>query len=360
MLAYWLIFGFFACMASKNKPKYKANIKNSIKSKNINITWFHFTFLILILFIGFRYEVGGDWFNYLLVIENAKGYTFYDSLKTGDPAYYLINWLGANWFGDIYLVNILCAVIFSWGLIVFSKTQPRPWLALLSSTPYLLIAAMGYSRQGAAIGLVMLAYASMHNGRIFYYIFWIFCASLFHKTAIILIPIAILFRYKNKLLVLPIIAIISYLAYIFLFSNFVDKLEYGYLTSGYESDGALVRILMNALPAIIFLFFYRGFNLNKLQENFWIFISLSALLFLPLFLISPSSVALDRVALYWIPIQIFVFSRLPDIMMNNQKKYLLFLIILYNAVVLFVWLNFANHAKYWLPYKFYPWIHIWS
>jgi hypothetical protein len=29
-------------------------------------------------------------------------------------------------------------------------------------------------------------------------------------------------------------------------------------------------------------------------------------------------------------------------------------VIAYSALVLFVWLNFAKHADYWLPYQFYP------
>ena len=29
-------------------------------------------------------------------------------------------------------------------------------------------------------------------------------------------------------------------------------------------------------------------------------------------------------------------------------------VMLYSAAVLFVWLGFATHAQYWLPYRFYP------
>jgi hypothetical protein len=29
-------------------------------------------------------------------------------------------------------------------------------------------------------------------------------------------------------------------------------------------------------------------------------------------------------------------------------------VIIYYAVVLFIWLNFANYSAYWLPYRFYP------
>ena len=27
---------------------------------------------------------------------------------------------------------------------------------------------------------------------------------------------------------------------------------------------------------------------------------------------------------------------------------------MYYSAVLFVWLNFATHSQYWLPYRFYP------
>jgi hypothetical protein len=30
------------------------------------------------------------------------------------------------------------------------------------------------------------------------------------------------------------------------------------------------------------------------------------------------------------------------------------LVVAYCALVEFVWLNFANHAKFWIPYQVYP------
>ena len=71
-------------------------------------------------------------------------------------------------------------------------------------------------------------------------------------------------------------------------------------------------------------------------------------------LVAISSTAVDRVALYFIPIQMFAFSRLPFLAGTVQNYNLIVMGILgYYALVLFVWLNFASHAYAWLPYQSY-------
>lgn len=62
------------------------------------------------------------------------------------------------------------------------------------------------------------------------------------------------------------------------------------------------------------------------------------------------STALDRMALYFIPLQLVVFSYLPSLLKGSKQTWT-FLIILYYALILFVWINFAKHAQYWLPYQ---------
>jgi len=90
--------------------------------------------------------------------------------------------------------------------------------------------------------------------------------------------------------------------------------------------------------------------------------SLAALGFVVLLLVSPSSTAVDRVALYWIPLQLFVWSRLPDVLGRFGQRNPLWVtaVFSYSAAVLFVWLFFASHAHAWLPYQFYPWVVLWS
>ena len=113
---------------------------------------------------------------------------------------------------------------------------------------------------------------------------------------------------------------------------------------------------MNALPAAVFLIFRKRFQLSPEQRSFWTWMACSALLFIPLLVVSPSSTAVDRVALYWIPLQLFVLSRLPNALGQRDGKNAdwVYGVVAYSAVVHFVWLVFADTAFAWLPYQFYP------
>lgn len=79
-------------------------------------------------------------------------------------------------------------------------------------------------------------------------------------------------------------------------------------------------------------------------------------------MVSPSSTAVDRIALYWIPLQLFVLSRLPNALGRYAGKNLLwvFAVIAYSAAVHFIWLLYADTAFAWLPYQFYPWVWFWQ
>ncbi len=92
------------------------------------------------------------------------------------------------------------------------------------------------------------------------------------------------------------------------------------------------------------------------ERKLWTWIALAALLCLPI--VSFATTAVDRVALYLIPIQIFVFSRIPRLAGGNirVRTGLVLGVIGYYAAVLFVWLNFATHSQYWVPYQFKPFV----
>jgi len=68
--------------------------------------------------------------------------------------------------------------------------------------------------------------------------------------------------------------------------------------------------------------------------------------------------AVDRVALYLIPLQLFVFARVPGLMPahTGARTFLVFAVMAYYATVQWVWLTRADHAQYWIPYRMAaPW-----
>ena len=312
--------------------------------------------LFLTLLIGFRDQVGGDWLAYLPYVERTIGIPFSDIFLEDEPGYGLLNWIGGNWGGGVYLVNTICGLIFTTGLLQFCRAQPRPWLALTLAFPYLItVVAMGYSRQGVAIGFEMLGLLALQRDQLLRFLAFIALAATFHRTVLVLLilPTATLspsLRF-SQLIRIALLAGAGYGFYSAILAPDLDYYTQSY-QEGIQSQGALIRVVLCLLPALAFLPFRRRFRLAPITQRIWTLISLLAVLAaIGLFTVA-SSTAVDRLALYLIPLQLFVGSRLPDTRLfgippNTWTQ----LLVAFSLAVLLVWLLFAGHSKYWLPYR---------
>lgn len=314
--------------------------------------------IILTLFIGLRHEVGGDWYNYLPYLTNVEGVSLQEVVSLPDPGYNIVNWFFASYPNGIYGVNLVCGAIFSFGLVLFCRIQPRPWLALCLAIPYLVIVvAIGYSRQGVAIGLIMPGLLALERGRYKTFLSSVLVASTFHFSALItlglLLPIlpgrSISIRFLRLLLVL-VIGVAMAQAFI------ASRLEFligGYIEAELQSEGATIRLAMNVVPTALLLVWPNRFSLANRQLVIWRTMSIAAVFCIVALLMLPSmSTLLDRIALYLIPLQLVVLGRLPGAkLFGIPPKYMLPGVLIYSIVVEFIWLNFGKHAESWLPYK---------
>lgn len=194
--------------------------------------WWRVVFVLLTLMVGLRYQVGGDWGNYLPAVARASDHTVTQAIVSADPAYGLLNWLAAKSGLGIYLVNVVCAVLFSWGLVVFCRAQPRPWLALVVATPYLVtVVAMGYTRQGTAIGLAMLGLVALSERKLLRFVLFVALAATFHKSAVILMPLAVLAGSQQRLWTAFWVGVATVVFYVLLLQESVDALNANYITA---------------------------------------------------------------------------------------------------------------------------------
>ena len=117
---------------------------------------------ICVLFIGLRFEVGGDWMGYVKIANIAYIMDFFDFIipnksiygGTYNPGFLIITWISQRLGLDVLGANLFCAAIFIFGLNKLCKEQPYPWLGYVVAFPYLItVVAMGYTRQSVAIGL---------------------------------------------------------------------------------------------------------------------------------------------------------------------------------------------------------------
>lgn len=305
------------------------------------------------LMIGLRSEVGGDWGAYLGIYEVIYWQPLVTALTLSDPAYAFLNWLSARADWGIWLPNTVCAAVFMAGVGKLAARQPNPWLAILVAVPYLVIVvAMGYTRQAAAIGVVCYALADARPDRLFRSTALVVVAALFHKTAILVLPILLIPVLRRNLLY----AILGGLAFLLLaylvLAGSSDRLVASYAQSTYESQGAAVRIAMNVLPALLLLLFRRRMDLPPFLRSYWIANAVLALASVPALLSLSASVGVDRLSLFLIPLQMVVYSRLPYALSTDRAAQpVVFLgVIAYSFAVQYVWLNFAVNADSWLPY----------
>ena len=193
------------------------------------------------------------------------------------------------------------------------------------------------------------------------FVYLIAFGALFHATVLLLMPLGLVaygsknfWRLKNFWTLLWMSLIGAWLFYILL-AEYSNTLKLYYFGIHMNSRGAFIRIMMCAIPATIFLLFRKKFNLSLAQQRLWTWISIASITCLALVEVSPSSSAVDRFAYYLIPIQLFVYSRLPFLFQRRILGQAITLtIITYYAIIQFVFFNYATHVHGWLPYKFYP------
>jgi hypothetical protein len=309
----------------------------------------------LTLLIGYRVAVGADWISYLQSLERAAGAPLADALAEGDPGYQLVNWIAAAMGWGIFAVNLVGGLLFSIGLAVFCRSLPRPWLALAVAVPYLVIVvAMGYSRQGIALGLAMIGLVALGREQAIRFTLWVVLAATFHKSAVLLLPIAALTARRNRYWSTAWVAVAALTAYYLLLEASVDTLYQNYVEAQYESQGAFVRLAMNAMPATILILLHPRLRFTERSRRLWLWFAAISLALLAILLGTAATTAVDRIALYVLPLQLVVFSHLPDAFDRTQRGPVQAAVLVYYAVVLFVWLNFATHAVAWLPYRFFP------
>ena len=297
MWPYWLMFVW---------PLLGVLSRRRLIGSEQRLLWW-FTAAFFTVMIGLRFEVGGDWYTYADQMRAVATSDLSGALKYGDPGYYGISWLVARLGGGIYVVNLLCGAMVMAGVVIFARAQPRPWMALLVAVPYLImVVAMGYTRQSVALGFALIGLVALGRQRIKAFVTWVLIGALFHRSAVMLLPIAALAASRNRVWNMVWVAVVAATAAALLVGKDSETLWANYVVADYQSEGGLIRVVMNAVPSLLILMFRRRLILDEAERKLWVWMALLSLACIPL--VITSSTAVDRVALYFIPIQMYVFA----------------------------------------------------
>jgi len=349
MLPYWLLIAMFATGAVAIQEQSHGSPPSSRP----------LLFLAAILmtgFIGLRYEVGPDWQSYVEIYKGANRLDVGGVIAHDDPGFYALMSLGRKLQLEIWALNLACAAIFTSGLVAFARRQPNPWLAITVAIPYLVIVvAMSGTRQATAIGFIFLGLAAFFDKKLYRFMFWVMCASLFHASALLMVVVVGLSYTRNRFQSVVLLCIAAIPAYYILSASFEVYIN-RYANEDIQSEGTIYRVMMNFIPAVYLLVNLKKFTTERHEQVLWRNLAIIAIICVPLMLLVPSSTALDRVSLYVIPLQIYVLAQIPNIVSTNPKEYIVAMIGIVGtlASVMLIYFIFSTHGEYYIPYKIYP------
>lgn len=282
---------------------------------------YYAAFTGLFLFSAFRFQVGCDWSGY-----------YYQYWKAAD-----INWsaLASNrepiWWGLLGLVqrfglpyptiNVVSSAIFFLGVHTLAKRQPDPFGFLILLLPILIInMPMSAIRQGAAIGVLCLAFNAFVDRRAIMFALWVVLAAGFHASALVFLLLLPLTTGAYTQLRVALAALLAIPGLVLLVTGGTGEAAIrGYLNDEREAFGAVFRLSILVLSAGYFFVFARRKWAHLFPRDYSL-VSLGAIgMVLSALIIPVSSIMADRFGYYLIPIQVMIFARLPFLLFKHNQ-----------------------------------------
>jgi transmembrane protein EpsG len=281
------------------------------------------SFTFIFIFLALRYNFGNDYESYYSIFnyiaqdnQNAISYLHLE------PGWKLINWLFRDLgFFSMTVVLALINCIIYYRFIKKYVQVSYYWLAIFFYifNPNFMLIHSSAMRQSAAIMIFIFSLDYLYKKELIRYILCIAVASLFHYSALLLLPVFLLAFFNKKINIISGSIIFTIYISLYLFweilspyltefiSSFYEKYNY-YQERGKINSG--LGILFYSVIFILILYF------EKIQSRE---IGLIFKLTIVSFLIMPLSLIIlmtGRFGMYFAPATIIVY---PSILINLNK-----------------------------------------
>ena len=306
------------------------------------------SFLIIFLFLALRYNYGSDYPSYLktfldvgnlgfeAISEFWTDIFFYNLIFEGNDELQLASSLALTtepgWralclifqpFGFFAMIAVL-ALFNCFVYYYFIKKYVSPayyWFAvfLYVFTPNMMLVQSSAMRQALAISIFLLSIQYIFKQDFLRYLLMVFLATLFHASAIILLPIYLLGALKFKITTPIAIIVTIFLLSLFILQNYLSTIMSQFIEafvpqySIYDEKGSLgygLGIAFNILIMYLMLIFDRYF---RREESLLNRISVLGTFIIPFSLVI---MLIARLRFYFDPLMLAVY---PFILMKAHK-----------------------------------------
>lgn len=314
--------------------------------------------------VGLRVDVGTDYNSYVLLYQKFSEMSFSDLMAaTGDEdleiGYFALIKLASVFTNDPWLMFMLAASL-TIGIAYLAIKRLSPKNIPLTFLLYLLILVpfiMNGVRQGIAVSIIFFAYSYIIRGKLTKYVITVLIASLFHTSALALMPLYLLrfITVKKRidepftLLMSAFLGVITVLLIptILTIISFIPALNTYLRYEDWEGGKALYPLVSMAILTPIVIVTYQ--RLTKINPVMQLMAALFFLEFATLFL-GGISTAFSRMSFYFAIGGLVYIANVPSIFSVDTRRIVQSMIVLYGLVYFIMFYYIAGYADI-IPYN---------
>ncbi|MGG3564195.1 EpsG family protein [Neobacillus rhizosphaerae] len=306
-------------------------LNGRLVSFRLNKLFVFFTIILFILVSGLRNNIGDTPY----YMESYKVFDFtWEFIKSRDDiGFGVLQMILKRYSNDpqvlIFTTALITNVLIIIGLFKYSR------LVELSTYVYitggLFLVTMNGIRQCLATAIIFSATKYLIEGKKFRYIIVVIFASFFHQSALILIPIYFLVRYKawSKatviLLLFSVLIVLGFNEFSKVLFSAIQDSQYGVYSQFNEGGANIFRVIVFAVPIVI-AFFGRE-KLREIYPDSDVIINM-AIIGLSFMIISVGNWIFARFNIYFELYQIILISWVVKVFRNKDQKLVYYAIVL--------------------------------
>lgn len=278
----------------------------------------------LFVFSAFRFEVGCDWTGYLNQFYLNGVMPLVEAFTREEPLWKSI-FIIQNALDLPYpWINVVSSAIFFIGIHIFALRQPNPLSFLVLIFPVLIInMPMSGIRQGAAIGVMCIAFAAFVDRRLVRFLVWTLVATGLHSSAIVFLLLAPFVRgaYSRQRIVISAALAMPGVAAI-LTTGASDIAASRYIDTSIDAAGAAFRVGLLTLTGVFFFTVLRRKWATDFPKDLKLAVIGSMGMVFLIGIVPISTVIGDRLGYYFVPIQTMILARVPSLNLSGDRKLL--------------------------------------
>ena len=341
------------------------------KNQKNQILYLWFFLILLTLFLGLRFEMGTDWYEYSkdfylqnkvfeeTLIEDFLRIKYFLNLSIvnliGHMPFYKLNLVLSNFITkNVIFFNVVNSFIAVYGTYLFCKIlnlrNSNTWLMISFLLPFLFFISTDVIRQYSGLVCVNIAFAYLLKSQKKLFIYFCIAAILFHLSSIIFLFSLIFVDKKVRNYFLIFISFTSIVSFLYSGEVIYFKLFKFYLSEERLMTYSInINIFLVLFIIFISIYLYKKQIFNRIEHKIILFFMFYGLFCFIISLIDDT--ASYRLSIYLIIFFCIILQKFMNTLSGEQLIWFKSSTYTFSLLLVFVWLNFSNHSHVYVPYK---------